>query len=148
MTATLGLTVTMLSRLSLEDLGARIHLGLPEFLLILAAISPLAVLIPAVQIYLSCFAKTFKEAQGYMGFLIIVIIAPTLMTLFYPLGDKPGLKVVPFLGQSLLANDVIAGTIPPVWLFLAAAAGVLLLAAIFLSLATRLFYSEKIIFGR
>lgn len=148
MIATLFITVTMLSRLPLEDLGARIHLGLPECLLILAAVGPMAVLIPALQIYLSCFAKTFKEAQGYMGFLIIVIIAPSMMTLFYPLGDKPVLKIIPFLGQSLLANDVLAGTIPPVWIFLAAAAGVLFLAAVFLWLATRLFYSEKIIFGR
>ena len=148
MAATLAITAYVLSRLSLEDLGVRFHLGWPECLLIMAAVAPMGLLAPAIQIYLACFAKTFKEAQTYMSFLILAAIAPSMMSLFYPMSDKPWMKPIPFLGQSLLANDVLGGTIPPVWLFLTAAAAVVVVAAVFLWLATRLFYSEKIIFGR
>ena len=148
MAATIAITVNILSRLSLEDLGVRFHMGLSESLLVFAAVSPMCLLVPALQIYLSCFAKTFKEAQGYMAFLIIAIVAPSIVSQFYPMSDKPLLKLIPFFGQSLLANDVLADTIPPIWLFLAATLGVLLLTAVFLALATRLFHSEKIIFGR
>lgn len=148
MAATLAITANVLSRLSLEDLGFRFHLGTPECLLIFAAVWPMALLIPAVQIYLSCFAKTFKEAQTYMSFLILGAIAPTMISTFHPLGDNPALKLIPFLGQSLLAGDVMGGNIPPVLLFVASSAIAVALAGVFLLLAARLFSSEKIIFGR
>ena len=148
MTTTLVLTAMILARLSLEDLGVRIHLGWAECLLILATVSPLGFLIPALQVYLSCFAKTFKEAQGYMVFMMIFVVVPSMLPIFHPLGNNPLYKVIPFLGQSLMANDVIAGVPPNLLLFTASAVIALGLTAIFLWLATRLFSSEKIIFGR
>ncbi len=148
MAATLAITAFILSRLSLEDLGVRFHLGWPECLLIFAAVAPMGLLAPAIQVYLACFAKTFKEAQTYMSFLILAAIAPSMLSLFYPLADKPWMRPIPFLGQSLLANDVLGGIIPSVWMFLAAAAAAMVVTAVFLWLSTRLFYSEKIIFGR
>ncbi len=65
MAGTLVITAYALSRMSLEDLGVRFHLGVAECLLVFAAVAPMALLAPAVQIYLACFAKTFKEAQSY-----------------------------------------------------------------------------------
>jgi sodium transport system permease protein len=148
MVATLAITAFILSKLSLEDLGVRFHLGLPECLLMLAAVAPMSLIAPAIQIYLSCFAKTFKEAQSYMGFLILAAIAPGMISLFYPISDKTWMKPLPFLGQTILAGDVLGGNIPSVWMLLAAATVAVVVAAGFLMLATRLFYSEKIIFGR
>jgi ABC-type Na+ efflux pump permease subunit len=83
-----------------------------------------------------------------MSFLIIAAIIPSMLSLFYPIADKPWMKPIPFLGQSLLANDILGGVIPPVWMFVAAAAAVLVVTAVFLWLATRLFDSENIIVGR
>ena len=123
-------------------------MGWPECLLVFAAVAPMGLLAPSLQIYLACFAKTFKEAQTYMSFLILAAIAPSMLSLFYPIADKPWMKPIPFLGQSLLATDVLGGIIPSVWMFLTAAAAVIVVTALFLWLATRLFYSEKIIFGR
>jgi len=148
MAATLVVTAFMLAHLSLEDMGVRFNLGWPEYLLIFAAVAPAALLLPAVQVYLACFAKTFKEAQGYMGFLILVITAPTMISLFYPMPDKPWMRIIPLFGQSQLANDILGGTVPSIGLLLGSAAIVLLPTLLFLWLATRLFHSEKIIFGR
>jgi sodium transport system permease protein len=148
MAATLAITAYIMSRLSLEDLGVRFQLGWPECLLIFAAVAPMGLLAPAMQIYLACFAKTFKEAQTYMSFLILAAIIPSMLSLFYPIADKPWMKPIPFLGQSLLANDILGGVIPSVWMFLASAATVLVATAVFLWLATRLFDSENIIVGR
>ena len=148
MAATLAITAYIMSRLSLEDLGVRFQLGWPECLLVFAAVAPMGLLAPAMQVYLACFAKTFKEAQTYMSFLIIAAIIPSMLSLFYPIADKPWMKPIPFLGQSLLANDILGGVIPPVWMFVAAAAAVLVVTAVFLWLATRLFDSENIIVGR
>jgi sodium transport system permease protein len=148
MAGTLAITAYMLSRLSLEDLGVRFHLGVPECLLLFAALAPMALVAPAIQIYLACFAKTFKEAQGYMAYLLLAAMLPGLLSTFYPIADKPWMRPIPIFGQYVLATDILGGKIPSVLILLAAAAVAVAVVVIFLWLATRLFYSEKIIFGR
>jgi sodium transport system permease protein len=148
MAATLALMAYALSRLSLEDLGVRFHLGVAECLLIFAAVAPMGLLAPAMQIYLACFAKTFKEAQSYMAYVLLAAMLPGLLATFYPIADKPWMRPLPLMGQYVLATDILSGKIPSVLAFMSAAALAMAAAALFLWFATRLFYSEKIIFGR
>ena len=148
MAATLAITAYVLSRLSLEDLGVRFHLGLPECLFLFAALSPMALVAPALQVYLACFAKTFKEAQSYMAYLLLGAMMPGLLATFYPIADKAWMRPLPLLGQYVLATEFLGGKTPSALALIAAAVVALLVVALFLWLATRLFYSEKIIFGR
>ena len=148
MAATLAITAYVLSRLSLEDLGVRFHLGLPECLFLFAALSPMALVAPALQVYLACFAKTFKEAQSYMAYLLLGAMMPGLLATFYPIADKAWMRPLPLLGQYVLATEFLGGKTPSALALIAAAVVALLVVALFLWLATRLFYSEKITFGR
>jgi sodium transport system permease protein len=148
MAGTLVITAYALSRMSLEDLGVRFHLGVAECLLVFAAVVPMALVAPAVQIYLACFAKTFKEAQSYMAYVLLGAMLPGLLSTFYPMTDKPWMRPLPLLGQYILATDILSGRIPSPLAFVASAVLGILAAVLCLSLATRLFYSEKIIFGR
>ena len=148
MAATLGITAYVLSRLSLEDLGVRYHLGTPECLLLFAALAPVGLIAPALQIYLACFAKTFKEAQSYMAFLVLAALLPGMIATVYPIGDEVWMKPIPILGQYTLAVEILGGKIPSAFLLGMAGVTALLFAGLFLWLATRLFSSEKIILGR
>jgi sodium transport system permease protein len=148
MAGTLVITAYALSRMSLEDLGVRFHLGVAECLLVFAAVVPMALVAPAVQIYLACFAKTFKEAQSYMAYVLLGAMLPGLLSTFYPITDKPWMRPLPLLGQYILATDILSGKIPSPLAFVGAAVLGIAAAVLFLWLATRLFYSEKIIFGR
>lgn len=148
MAATLLITAYVLSRLSLEDLGVRYHLGASECLLLFLALVPMGLIAPAIQIYLACFAKTFKEAQSYMAFLVLAAVLPGLLATFYPVGDKPWIKPIPIIGQYAVSVGILGGKIPSLWVLLVSAAGCVLFAFLFLALATRLFSSEKIILGR
>ena len=148
MAATLAITAYVLTRLPLEDLGIRNHLGLPECLLLSLALIPIGLLAPAAQIYLACFAKSFKEAQSYMSFLIIAAVLPGTITTFYPIGDKPWLKPIPIVGQYATSIDILGGKVPAPGLLILSAVLALALAALLLWLASRLFASEKIILGR
>jgi sodium transport system permease protein len=148
MAATLIITAYVLSRLSLEDLGVRVSLGVPECLLLLLALAPMALMAPSMQIYLACFAKTFKEAQSYMAFLVLAAMLPGLLATFYPISDKPWLQPIPVIGQYAVAVGVLGGKIPSPLVLIASSLGCLLGAVVFLALATRLFSSEKIILGR
>jgi len=148
MLVTLSLITAVLSRVPFQELGVRFTFGAKEASMLLAAALPMALMAPAVQIYLASFAKTFKEAQSYMGFLIMVPTLAGTVSLLYPAGDMPWLRVLPIAGQYLLATDVMGGKAPgPIW-FIAAAAMAVALAALFISLTTRLFRSEKIVIGR
>ncbi len=148
MAGTLVVTGIILSRLSLEDLGIRFHLGAPQMLLILTALAPMALVAPALQMYLSCFAKSFKEAQSYMGFLILAVTIPGVLSAFYPLTDRPWIRPIPILGQYALGTEILGGKVPSVFVLIAATIFAMALASLLLSLATRLFSDEKIIFGR
>lgn len=148
MAATLGITAYVLSHLSLEDLGIRYHLGVPECLLIFGVIAPVGLIAPALQVYLACFAKTFKEAQSYMAFLVLIAILPGIFSTFYPLGDHPWMKPIPILGQYAMSVDILGGKMPAMTMLIISALASIVFALFFLGLASRLFSSEKIILGR
>ena len=146
--ATLTITAYVLSRLSLEDLGVRFHLGTPECIMLILALAPIAFVAPAIQVYLSCFAKSFKEAQSYMAFLVIAAFAPGILAPFYPIGEKTWLKPIPIVGQYALSINILGGKMPSPFMLILAAVLAIAFAGVFLLLAARLFSSEKIIFGR
>jgi len=148
MTATLAITSAVLLSLPLEDLGFRFRFSFFDALLLLAATLPMALIAPAIQMYLASFAKSFKEAQSYMGYLILLPMIPGIAATFYPLGDRPWMAPIPILGQYALSTDIMGGKLPsPLYMILGAvsAAG---FAMVFVALTTRLFSKEKIIFGR
>jgi sodium transport system permease protein len=148
MIATLAITSFVLSKLSLEELGVRFHLDAPKIALLIAAMAPLALIAPAIQIYLSCFAKSFKEAQSYVVILVVAVTVPGVVSTFYPMNNRPWMQAIPVLAQYSLGTDILAGKLPsPLGMTVGAIEGAVL-AGVFLWLAARLFSTEKIIFGR
>jgi sodium transport system permease protein len=108
----------------------------------------MALLAPAVQMFVSCFAKSFKEAQSYLGLLMIAPTIPGIAAVFYPLTNRPWLHPIPVLGQYAMVTEILGGKAPEPLMLVAATLTAAILTAALLSLATRLFTSEKIIFGR
>jgi sodium transport system permease protein len=153
-TALIGLVATLvfisiaLSRLKLEELGMRFHLDQSKILLLILTMAPLAVIAPAIQAYLSCFAKSFKEAQSYNVLLVIPVALVGVISTFYPVTNRPWLQLIPFLAQYSLGSEILAGKVPRAVPLVVAGVDCVVLAAIFLWLAARLFSTEKIIFGR
>jgi len=148
LTATLLVMSKVLSTLSLEELGVRFHMGPVEGLYLLAAIGPMVLLAPAVLIYLSTFAKSFKEAQSYMAFLVAGVAIPGVLSALYPIPNRPWMQPIPVLGQYILGNEILSGTIPSTFMLIAAALEALALSVVLLWMTARLFSSEKIIFSR
>jgi sodium transport system permease protein len=146
--AVLLITSRVLSRLPLESLGIRFHLGTPEILLLIAAAGPMVFLAPAMQVCLSCFAKSYKEAQSYSAFLVLAAAIPGMISVLYPTSSHPWMRPLPIFGQYALGNDILSGKIPSPLILIAAALEALILSGILLAVTARLFTSEKIIFGR
>ena len=148
MAGTMVLVSQMVAKLPLEDLGFRLHLDVGQSLLLLAAIGPMVFLGPALQMYFACFAKSFKEAQTYMSYLILAFTIPGIASSFYPLTNRPYLQPIPIVGQYTLGIEILGGKAPAAWMLGLACLSALALTALLLWLAQGLLSNEKIIFER
>jgi sodium transport system permease protein len=145
---TTALSLAMLDYIPLQELGIRFRMG-PEMVVgILAAVFPICFLAPAMQAYASTFARSFKEAQSYMGLLIMVPMLPGMLSTLYPLGEKPWLHPVPLIGQQVLLTTVLSGRPVDVSSFVVGAVTTIGLAIVLVRMTTVLFHKEKIIFSR
>jgi sodium transport system permease protein len=145
---TAGLSVLQLQFVPLQDLGIRFSLGPNEVFGMLAAILPLCPLTAAIQAYIGTYARSFKEAQSYMGVLISVMMLPALLSSLYPIADRVWMYPVPVIGQYLLLTAFLGGRAPGLVPFATSAITAIALAIVLVRLTTRLFHNERIIFAR
>lgn len=103
-----------------------------------------ALLIGALLIALSIYARSYKEAQTYVTPLSLLIVVPALFLQFND-GFAPAFYAVPLFGSMLSVMDSVTGTLkwPQLWLSL----GANLLSTLLLgALALRSFSREEVIF--
>ncbi len=142
------LLVYVFRSIPFQDLGLRFSIGLPQLGAALAVLLPLCPLIVAVQMYFATFAKSFKEAQGYMSVLLMFQMIPGFITTLYPLGNKTWLYFIPSIGQQTILSDILGGKdISPLF-FVAMAVINVALAVAAIKATTALLHRERIIFGR
>jgi sodium transport system permease protein len=145
---TAALLFAMFQNLPLQDLGIRFRLGWPELIRTLAVVLPLCPLIVAIQMYVATFAKSFKEAQSYLSFLMMAQMVPGMMATMNTMPTKAWMYYVPWIGQQTLLTDVLGNKpISPVVFLLVAAINVML-AMVMMRATAGLLHRERIIFGR
>jgi sodium transport system permease protein len=142
------LTMNVMRRVPWQNLGIRFRISDGDLLSLLVLVLPLALLFSAMLMFASTFARSFKEAQGYLGLLILLPMLPGLVSALYPLSNRRWLAPVPIVGQYALAADVLGGKPPGAIFYLMAGVSVLACAFALLALTARLLNREKIIFGR
>ena len=144
---TFFLCLGVLQRIPLNEFGIRFAIGPLEILGVLGATLPLALLATGLQIFIATFARSFKEAQSYLGMLIVLPMLPGMLSMLYPLGNQPWMIPIPILGQHVLLADVLGGKTPELIWFGVAGLSALVAGLVCVYLTTRLFHKEKIIFG-
>ena len=150
--AGIGLTVASLlfalSRVPLEQFGVELRLGGREAAWLLAGTLPLALFASGLQMALSTFARSYKEAQTFMSLLMLLPIVPHFIASLWSLGDAWWMLSVPALGQYVLLTDVLGGEAVRVGACLAVVLSSALLGLACVEVTARLFERERIIFGR
>src|SRR5687768_6713050 len=127
--------------LPLQDMGIRFRIGPEHFGGIMAAVLPACLFATSLQAYIATMARSFKEAQSYMGVLILLPMLPGLLSTVYSLGDARWMYAVPVLGQHVLLAGVMGGRPQELWAFAAAGIIAVVAAAILMRLTTALFRS-------
>ena len=118
-----------------------------QIVLMIIATLPLGFLASSMQMLLGIFAKSFKDAQSYIGILTMLPMLPFLYLTFSPIASQDWMYLVPLLGQQILLSEVLgAKAVPLIAYFYSAVSG--LVAGLGLVMITaRLFQKETIIRG-
>jgi ABC-type Na+ efflux pump permease subunit len=88
--------------LPLQDMGIRFHIGRDEFIGVLAAMLPMCLFSASLQASVATLARSFKEAQSYMGVLVLLPMLPGMISAVSTLGQDAWMYLVPVLGQHVL----------------------------------------------
>jgi sodium transport system permease protein len=148
MVATLGLMVAAFAMVPFADSGVRFSFTIAQVLQWLAVVLPIGLLAAAIEVYLASFARTFKEAQQYMSYVVLVPALGLVGTLIFPGATRLWLAPVPIFGQVELAKAILGGESPAVMWFVLSTISVIGCTAGLIALTARLFSSEKLIISR
>lgn len=112
---------------------------------VLAMVLPVAVLFAAAAFTISLFAKSYKEAQSYLGPMIIVVIMPGVVGMLPGMELSAKTALIPILNLSLVCKEMLSGVWN--WGYIGLIFGSSsLYAAVALWLAVRMFNREDVIF--
>jgi sodium transport system permease protein len=131
-----------------KRVAALMTFGTPELGLFLAMVVPLAAMTAAVQMLISTYGRSYREAQTYVSYLATLVSFVPLVVLFSGLKDAAWQLVVPVLGQQVVLTRIVRGealgwadwAVPSLVALAIAAACVVGVA--------RLLGDERIVFGR
>lgn len=145
MIMTLVLCILALTQVPLDQIGLNFHITTQQILLMIVATLPLAFLATSMQMLLGIFAKSFKDAQGYIGILMMIPIIPMFLTMLNPTASMDWMYAVPMYGQHLLLVEVLGAKDVPGIAYLYSTLSAIVLGAAFVLVTARLFQREKII---
>ena len=145
----MGFCAGLLKLVLAPDIGVRIPIGATQMGTILLAALSVCPLSSALQLFVGTYSRSFKEAQSYIGILMTLpVMAIAVLGAIYPMRNELWMYAIPLLSQYTMVTSAIGGTPPNALAFLIATAVSLIAAGLLVALTTRLFRSERIVFGR
>jgi sodium transport system permease protein len=149
MTLSLSLTVTafsiVLRFVGLEQFGMTVNFGPLVALKVVFFCLPLVPLGAALMTIVAAFTRSYREAQTYLG---LVLLVPTLPLVFAGmLGLRPtaALMTVPSLSQHFLITSLLRDEPVPVALLALSVAATLAVGAVLMLIAGRLYDREALL---
>jgi len=131
--------------LPLAKLGMASSLDAPTVAAMIGIGLPFALLCAALLTLVASFTKSFKEAQTWLSFVLIIPIVPSMANMLFPMQPTLGLMAVPILSQNILLLEFLKGAVVP-GAFLAVSAGTtLVLTALLAGIATWLYRRESVL---
>jgi sodium transport system permease protein len=111
MTLGLGLIafVYAMGFLPVADMDIALNLDFRVAAWAFVLVAPAALLAAALLTILAAFAKSFREAQSYMGMVILVPMIPSFWILIDPTRTETWMTLVPLLSQNVLILELVRG---------------------------------------
>jgi sodium transport system permease protein len=138
-------TALALKAVPLETFGMSANFGPDVVRRIFVAVAPFTLLASALLTVVASFTRTYKEAQSWLGLVLLVPTVPIALAGVLEIAPEAPLMLVPSLSQHLLIQGLIRGEpLPATWSVIAAAS-CLLLGVALAWLAGRLYRREAIL---
>ncbi|MBQ4879413.1 ABC transporter permease [Pseudoalteromonas luteoviolacea] len=119
--------------------------SIADFMLIFALLLPVAVMLSSLVLAISIYARSFKEAQNYMGPLSMLVFVPIVVSVMPNMSLNTTTAWIPITNVSLAIKEIIKGTVDysaVMMIFVASA----LLAGALLMFCIRWFSKESVLF--
>jgi sodium transport system permease protein len=146
-----GVTALLLTMVSFKigaqlspGIGRQMDVGATAIVKMLFILLPMVFIGASLLTFIAAGAKSVKEAQSYMGVLVLLPMIPTLILMVSPVKNQPWMFAVPFLAQNQMLLKVVRSEAidAQTWaVYLAAGFG---LAALLWFAATRRYQQEKL----
>ncbi len=104
-----SLLVVAFAYVPFKELGLRVDVSPLELAGVFVVLASLALLATSLQFLISLFARSFKDAQTYMGLMVFIPMVPLLYTIFNPSAYADWFRWVPVLGHQVLIKDLLLG---------------------------------------
>lgn len=127
--------------------GMDLTLGLATLLKILVVISPVAILAAALLTLLAAFAKSYREAQSYMGLVILIPMIPSLIFMANPVKAESWMMNVPLFSQNMLIGEIIRDQSVPLAWYTISIASTLVIGLALAIIAASIYNRPKLIFS-
>ncbi len=111
LTLILGLVafVVAMGFLPLDNMNMTLNLDFKVAAWVFVMTAPAALFAAALLIILASFAKSYREAQSYMGMVVLVPMLPSLYILINPTKAEQWMTLVPLLSQNVLILELVRG---------------------------------------
>ncbi|MFT5313523.1 MAG: sodium transport system permease protein [Paraglaciecola sp.] len=121
------------------------QIGWIDFVLMFLMLIPVVAIFSAMLLSISIYARSFKEAQSYMGPLVIVVIIPAMLALLPGVELKGGWAWAPLVNVALAMKELVKGTMDYFQL-IAIFASTVIIAGALLGFCIYWFKQEKVLF--
>ena len=129
----------------LETFGMSANFGPDVVWRVFLAVAPFTLLAAALLTVVASFTRTYKEAQSWLGLVLLVATVPIALASVLEVAPEAPLMLVPSLSQHLLIQGLIRGDpLPASWAVIAATS-CLALGVALAWLAGRLYRREAIL---
>ncbi|PIE36863.1 MAG: ABC transporter [Gammaproteobacteria bacterium] len=143
------LTATSLSVLftlfPIDLFGSQLNLEPKNIFVSLLLAAPLVPFIAALLILIAALTRSTKEAQTYLGVLMVIPMAPYFLLQFLDIKNTAVSASMPMLGQYQLLERVVLGESLPAWQLTLSVAGTLYFTLLAVLVAVRLYRPERLL---
>ena len=131
-----------------KRIASLLTFGAPELVLFVAVVVPFAAMTSALQMLISTYGRSYREAQTYASYVATLVSFVPMIVLFSGLKDAFWQLWVPVLGQQMVLTRIMRGEALGVQDWVVPALVAVVLAAGCLHAVARLLRDERIVFGR
>jgi sodium transport system permease protein len=127
-----------------ERLGMELHIGLGFLANALLVMLPLAALLASLQTMVAAFAKSYREAQTWLGLLSFVPVIPTMLLTILPFKPVLWMYAVPLMSQQVAITRLLRGEPVSVAALLLCLVCTTLAALLVYLITVRIYRSERL----